>query len=379
MVRIFIASLFILGQVLVSFSLVPLYITARGGTTFDVGVQTTVFAVASVVLRFIFGPMADTRGRRFVLAVGAFVFASSNLLILYAPSLSWMIVIRVYQAIGMASYLSSASSFVADLSPPEHRGSAIGAYRMILPFASLVGPFLGNDIINRFGFHVFFVAMAGASFVSFFVILSLRGGRRPPVGGVSRVRLRDFVAIVQIPEVRAAYLAILLISIGGGIINTFITGYGAPHFRNPASYFIVYAAVGALGAFFLGRISDAVGRPRLVPVVLISMGIGMIVLPVIPRAPIVVYTMSAIGTGLGFNAGLSILISWIVDNIPDYRRATALSLQESWIDGGFAVGIFLFGSLSIAAGQGTLFLVVGAAIAAGTFLVLFVAHREGEE
>ncbi|MDA3948852.1 MAG: MFS transporter [Spirochaeta sp.] len=375
MIRIFLASLFILGQVLVSFSLVPLYIVERGGDTFAVGMQTTVFAAASVVLRFVFGPMADMRGRRFVLALGAFVFATANLAIYYAPSLLWMTVARVYQAVGMASYLASASSLVADLAPVQFRGSAIGAYRMMMPLASLIGPFLGNSVINRYGFRTFFFAMAGAAFFSFFVVLSLRSGRRPIAGSVVRISRRDVFSMFRIPDLRAAYLGILLIAIGGGIVNTFITAYGAPFFDNPAVYFIVYAFVGAGGAFVLGRISDRTGRLALVVPVIGAMALGLITLRFLAEAPQVVYLLSAAGTGLGFNSGLSVLISWVVDSIPLHLRATAQSLQESWIDGGFAVGIFLFGTFSVTFGEPRLFLWTGIFVATGIVGVLAMADR----
>ena len=375
MIRVFVASLFVLGQVLVSFSLVPLYIAERGGDTFAIGLQTTVFAVASVVLRFIFGPMADTRGRRLVLAVGAFVFATANLAIYYSPSLAWMIAARVYQAVGMASYLSSASSLVADLAPDEHRGSAIGAYRMILPFASLVGPFLGNGVINRWGFETFFFAMAASAFFSFFVVLTLRAGRRPLRGTVEPITMRDFVSIFRNGEVRSAYLAVLALSVGGGIINTYIATYGNPYFTNPATYFVVYAFFGASAALGVGRLSDRIGRRRLVWPVLAAMGLGHLVLRGIDYAPAVVFYTSAVLTGIGFNAGLSVLISWIVDGITPSLRATALSLQESWIDGGFALGIFAFGTLSASYGEATVFVWTGIAVAASAPLVMRGARR----
>lgn len=379
MIRVFIASLFILGQVLVSFSLVPLYIVHRGGDTFAVGLQTTVFAVSSVVLRFFFGPLADTRGRRTALALGAFVFATANPGILFAPNLTVMTLVRVYQAIGMASYLSAASSLVADLAPPMHRGAAIGAYRVILPVAALVGPFLGNDIINRYGFSAFFLTMSLLAAFAFFLILSLRGGRRDPLVSPTAIAPREVLALFRIAELRAAYAAILAISIGGGIITTFVTAYGSPFFSNAAVYFIVYAMVGATAALVLGKLSDRLGRTRLVIPILLCITGGLASLYALEYAPIPLFFLSAALTGIGFNAGLSVFIAWIVDITRSEIRATALSLQESWIDGGFAVGIFFFGTLSAQYGMRRVFLATGVLLLVGTIIVglmVRVQHRE---
>jgi MFS family permease len=209
---------------------------------------------------------------------------------------------------------------------------------------------------------------------SFFVILSLNSGRRPIAGSTVRISRRDIFSMFRIPDLRAAYFGILLIAIGGGIVNTFITAYGAPYFPNPAVYFIVYAFVGAGGALILGRISDRTGRLALVVPVIGAMAVGLVTLRFIANAPQIVYLLSAAGTGLGFNSGLSVLISWVVDSIPLHLRATALSLQESWIDGGFAVGIFLFGTLSVTFGEPRLFLWTGIFVAAGIFGVLAMAN-----
>jgi predicted MFS family arabinose efflux permease len=379
MIRIFIASLFILGQVLVSFSLIPLFIVHRGGGTFAVGLQTTVFAVSSVVLRFFFGPLADIRGRRSVLALGAFVFATANPAILLAPNLTVMTLVRVYQAIGMASYLSAASSLVADLAPAEHRGAAIGAYRVILPVAALVGPFLGNDIINRFGFTAFFIAMGSLAAVSFLLILSLKGGRRDPLISPAVITPGEIFALFRESELRSAYAAILTISVGGGIITTFVTTYGSSYFSNAAIYFVVYAIVGATAAIVLGRLSDRIGRTRLVIPILLAITGGIAFLYALEHAPLPIFFLSAALTGIGFNAGLSVFIAWIVDATRNEVRATALSLQESWIDGGFAVGIFLFGTLSAQFGMKTMFLATGILLLISTVIIGIMARNQHRE
>lgn len=378
MLRLFLASLFILSQVLVSFSLVPLYILERGGDMATVGLHTTIFAVASVVLRFFLGPLADTRGRRFALALGAFAFSTANVFILLSPNLFVMALVRVYQAVGMAAYLSSASSLVADLAPREQRGSAIGAYRVIMPAASLFGPFLGNELINRYGYPVFFLVMAAAAALSFLLVLSLKSGRRDPGAVPLRITPVDVLRLFGNPRLRAAYAAILGISIGGGIVTTFAAAYGAPWFTNSAVYFLAYAVAGAVSALVLGRLSDTLGRSRMIMPIFFSMALGLALLQGIPVAPWFVFLTSAVLTGIGFNAGLSVCIAWIVDSVHQDLRATALSLQESWIDGGFAVGIFFFGLFSARYGMAPSFLGTGAFLLAGSFLVLALAGRASE-
>jgi predicted MFS family arabinose efflux permease len=49
---------------------------------------------------------------------------------------------------------------------------------------------------------------------------------------------------------------------------------------------------------------------------------------------------------VGYNAGLALFISRVVDGAERRMKATALAFQESSIDLGISLGIFLFGLVS---------------------------------
>ncbi|MFO8064079.1 MAG: MFS transporter [Spirochaetia bacterium] len=394
MLTIFLASLFILVQVLVSFSLVPLYIVERGGGNFAVGLQTTLFTVSSVLLRFVFGPVADQRGRRFALALGAFVFATGHIAIWLSPNLWVMGLARIYQAIGMASYLSAASSFVADLAPQRHRGASIGVYRMVLTAAMMVGPLVGNELIRSYGFDAFFITMSTMSAAAFFLVLTLRN---PPVvdgeetgdttsgnsadrhstsASEERIRVKDAVRLLAEPSLRAPYLGILIISIAGGIILTYLTLYAEGFVARPALYFTVFALVGAVGALALGALSDRFGRKAVVFPATLILAAGTAVLFFLAEQPLLWLYLSAAMAGFGYNGGLSLFVSWVVDGAEARLRATALALQESGIDTGFGVGIFFFGLLSETWSYAALFLGLGVFVVLGSGLVFAAAPSE---
>lgn len=369
MLTIFMASLFVLVQVLVSFSIVPLYIVERGGDSFAVGLQTTLFAVSSVLLRFVFGPVADLRGRRFALALGAFAFATGHLGIWLSPNLWVMGAARVYQAIGMASYLSAASSFVADLAPERHRGASIGVYRMVLTTAMMIGPLLGNELVSSYGFGAFFLTMSGMSFCAMVLVLTLSNPTVHHDGAGDRIAPRDVLRLLAEPALRAPYLGILIISIGGGIILTYLTLYADGVVARPAAYFTVFAAAGAAGALAVGALSDRFGRRAMVVPGLLTMALGVSVLWRLTDGPVAVLAVSGALAGFGYNGGLSLFVSWVVDAAAPRLRATALALQESGIDSGFAVGIFFFGLLAEGISYAVLFFWLGAFLAAGSILV----------
>jgi len=376
MLTIFLASLLVLVQVLVSFSLIPLYIADRGGSSAMIGFQTSLFAIASVMLRFIFGPVADLRGRRFALAVGTFAFATGHIAIWLSPNLWIMAAARVYQAIGMASYLSAASSFVADLAPAEFRGATIGIYRMVLTAAMMVGPLVGNELIRTYGFGAFFVSMAGMSFIAFVLVLTLRN---PPVhheAGEEPIRPRDVFTLLGNPALRAPYLGILIISIAGGIILTYLTLYAENVIARPALYFTLFAVAGGVGALALGWLSDRFGRRPVVVPAMLCLALGVAVLWKLAAFPLSVFYASAVLAGFAYNGGLSLFVSWVIDGATPRLRATALAMQESGIDAGFGVGIFIFGLLSEQIPYALLFLWLGLFVALGSAAVRIVSRAD---
>jgi len=136
----FFAAFFVFVNFYTSVTVIPLYVIELGGDEFFAGLQGTVFFVSGVILRFYFGHLADRTGRKVPLLIGAFAFATTPLLLLLVSSCWMFIPIRIYQGIGLAAFLSSGSSFVADIVPRERLGSYMGAYRLVITLALLTGP-----------------------------------------------------------------------------------------------------------------------------------------------------------------------------------------------------------------------------------------------
>ncbi len=334
-----------LSTVMISFTLIPLYIREAGGGSFDVGVQTTLFTLFSVIFRLFLGPMADRRGRKLSLIIGSVVFATTPVGIWFSPSLGIMALVRIYQAIGMATFLSAATSYVADHAPPEYRGTSIGLYRTAVTLSVMVSPALGMMLINRFGYDAFFIYMTGLGSLGTVLAFTLPGkiGER---SNAKDIGIKELFTLFRIPALRGTYGGIFSLSMAVGILLTYLTGYAYSFggIRNPAFYFTIHAGAGALGSSLLGSLSDRYGRDRLLPPVVLALSAGSFALVFMDRSPLFFYYLSAALTGIGFAGGLALMVAKVVDSVPTRMRASALAFQESAIDGGNALGIFLFGA-----------------------------------
>jgi DHA1 family tetracycline resistance protein-like MFS transporter len=118
-----------------------------GGDTAQAAQWNVVFAVTWGVMQFVIGPilgmLSDRYGRRPVLLLSLFGLGADFLLMALAPSLAWLLVGRVLNGMTAASF-STASAYVADITPPEGRAKAFGFMGSAFSFGFLIGPVLGG-------------------------------------------------------------------------------------------------------------------------------------------------------------------------------------------------------------------------------------------
>ncbi|MCK5675221.1 MAG: MFS transporter [Spirochaetales bacterium] len=375
LLTVYLASFFIFMQLLISLTLYPLYIRYRGGSDFMIGLQSSIFTLFSVAFRLYFGPMADTLGRKSPLLIGAFVFGTAPILVWLSPDFFWMSLARIYQAIGMATFLSAASSTVADMVSSEIRGAAIGVYRSVASLSVLIGPSIGLWLITSYGYSYFFIFVSGISLTAMFLLSIVSLPEKGKNEDRPNVKVRDLVSLFRDINLRACYTGITLTSIASGIILSFTAVYflTLENIIPTSLFFSIYALSGMISSTFSGQLSDKIGRMKVVvpAMVLFSLGIILLGLPQLLGRWTLIF--SAILFGMGYPSCISVLTSWVVDSAPDGLRASALSFQESSIDIGNTIGILFFGILASGFYYGPLF--VGLGLITITYPLILITVR----
>ena len=80
------------------------------------------FAIMQFIFSPILGNLSDRYGRRPVLLLALFGFGCDYLIMAFAPDLIWLFVGRILAGITGASF-STASAYIADVSPPEKKSA----------------------------------------------------------------------------------------------------------------------------------------------------------------------------------------------------------------------------------------------------------------
>lgn len=182
------------------------------------GMQWTIDAYTLVLasLLMLAGSTGDRIGRRKVFATGLAVFTAGSVLCSLAPSLEWLIVFRMVQAVGGSMLNPVAMSIITNtFTEPKERARAIGLWGGVVGISMAAGPLIGGLLVDSVGWRsIFWVNL--------------------PVGLAALV-----LTLRYIPESRAEHprrpdpvgqllVVALLGSVTYGIIEAPSAGWGSP-------------------------------------------------------------------------------------------------------------------------------------------------------
>ncbi|MFK0045708.1 MFS transporter [Streptomyces sp. NPDC090741] len=123
------------------------------------GMQWTLDAYTLVLasLLMLAGSTADRIGRRKVFKAGLVVFTAGSLLCSLAPTLEWLIVFRMVQAVGGSMLNPVAMSIITNtFTDPRERARAIGAWGAVVGISMAVGPLIGGLLVESVGWRSIF-------------------------------------------------------------------------------------------------------------------------------------------------------------------------------------------------------------------------------
>lgn len=340
------ATFFIFINFNISHAITPLYILDVGGTEFFSGLQSTLYFLTAVILRFYFGPLADRKGNKLTLYIGGIAFATAPLLFLFSQEIWYIVMVRMYQAIGLAAYFSSAISLASTLAPREQLGKYIGFYRLVTMGTLMIGPTFAMRVINLYDYETYHILgiIIGVFAVFFtYFIKEPQSSNKPSILRAA-VPPSNMLILLKDRHLSPIYLNIFVISIGYGLVLTFVAIY-VQRFAgniNPGIFFTLFGVGSVVANLTAASLSDKKGRASVAYPCILIMGLGIAVLYFVSASHYVIY-LGSILIGFGFAGSIAVLISWIVDIIAPTRRTTALALHDSSIDIGIALGSLFFG------------------------------------
>ena len=146
-----------------------------------VGVVVGAFALTAVVARPVAGRLADRRGRRIVLVVGALVMALGGALYLVSDSVPILVLARLVVGVGEGAVYTAGASWAVDLAPDDKHGLALGLFGLAVWGGLSLGPVTGELLRSGAGYDAVWVLTAALPLAGAAIATRFPEPRRGPV------------------------------------------------------------------------------------------------------------------------------------------------------------------------------------------------------
>lgn len=312
------------------------------------GLLLAVYDGAEVLLKPVFGSLADRIGARPVLLGGLLAFAAASAAFVVAGNPGWVGLARFGQGAAAAAFSPAASVLVSQLTPPGAQGRGFGRYGAWKGLGYTLGPVLGGLLITAGGFSLLFLTLAVlAVVVAGWAVLVVPAAEPLP-------RIRQTVAdlarrlastdFVRPTLALAAATAVLSVGVG------FLPVLGAAHGLGPLATGAIVSVLAATTALVqprigtrrdAGRISDRTGMAA--GLILTAAGCAAVLLP--GAAGLLA---AAVLIGLGVGIVTPIGFAHLASTAPADRLGQTLGSAEVGRELGDAGGPLIVGGLAVA-------------------------------
>ncbi|MFI6908776.1 MFS transporter [Nonomuraea sp. NPDC050394] len=333
---------------------------------------------AEVVLKPVFGTLADRVGAKPVLLGGLIAFAAASGLYVLADSPGWLWAARLGQGAAASAFSPSASALVARLNPAAKHGRAFGSYGFYKSIGYTLGPLLGGVLVWAGGLRLLFAAMAVcAAVVAIWAALAvpavppLPKARQTVADLVRRLTDRAFLA-----PTAALAGATAALSVGVGFLPVSGAAVGLGPVATGAAVSVL-AATAALVQPWAGRALDA-GRLT----TRTGLGAGLLLAALgllaamVPGLVGVLAAAALIGCGTGLITPLG--FAALAASTPPERLGQTMGAAELGRELGDAAGPLLVASVAVVAGLSYGYAVLALVLALIPLLVIRAVGRASE-
>ncbi|HEY7256609.1 MAG TPA: MFS transporter [Solirubrobacterales bacterium] len=340
------------------------------GGNIAVGVVVGCYAATGLLLRPVAGRIADSRGRKPTMLIGALLVAGSGFLYLLPLGIPGLIVARLVLGAGEGTVFTSGSAWIVDIAPPQRRGRVIGLYGLAIWTGLSVGPLIGELLQQTSGYTAVWLFAGIAPLVGAAVAVRLPDPFRPvlqdgrqPLIAREAVRPGSALALASIGYATVAAFVVLHLDARG-------VGHGATVFGAFASMVVLTRLLG-------GDLPDRIGPARVATAAAGVETLGLI--GIATADSLVVALVGALAMGAAFSLLYPSLSLIVVDRVPVNRRGAALGTFTAFFDAGVGLGAPLAGlAAALTDYQGAFLFAACAAATCATTIAVTISSRSRE-
>ena len=285
--------------------LMPFYAETFGATGLTVGLLSTSFSFMQFVFAPFWGRLSDRIGRRPVILFGSFL---SYLFFGLAGSLPALFAARICAGIAGAN-VATAQAYMADVTTPENRARGMGLVGAAFGLGFIFGPAIGG-FLSQFSYQAPPFFAAALSLANFTAALFVLPESRPARSSAPRPRQSRFQTLrlaTTRPGLPALLFIYFIVTAAFSSFEATFALFGELRFGFDATtigYLFAYTGVvlTVVQGGLVGRLAKRFGERRLVPPAILSLAVGLALIPAARNLPLLLLATGLLAVGMGFNS-----------------------------------------------------------------------------
>ncbi|MET1115848.1 MAG: multidrug effflux MFS transporter [Comamonas sp.] len=135
----------------------PVAGAALGASPASMQQTITLYVIGLALGQLVYGPVSDALGRRPALLLGLTVYLSAGVMALFAPTLEWLLVARLLQALGGAAGIALGRAIVRDTAAPARVTRDLALLNLLTLAGPGLAPIIGAYLADLFGWRAIYV------------------------------------------------------------------------------------------------------------------------------------------------------------------------------------------------------------------------------
>ena len=307
------------------------------------GMISGIFSISALLVRPIAGRSADYFSKRNLCILANLFMGLAVLGYGFTDQISVLFLLRILHGFAFGLSSTATIALVTEFIPKERMGEGIGCYGIGQVISQVIGPNLGVDIANDFGFQPLFLLTSALAILSGLLLLLFPYPKTIKIRGSSKPKLTLQSLIAK--EVVVYTIVGGMFSFSNGVISSFLILLGKERqIANAGIFFSVGAIVIFVVRLLISRMIDKHSLTLIVNLSLLLTASSMVMIGAAPALGWLV--LASVLKSLGQGTGQISLQTECIKRVDPTRVGVAMSTFYIGADIGQGLGPILGGALS---------------------------------